>query len=112
MSKVNLVNGPYTIKTTVPENEYYKYEWNCEPIGQSTSDRTSGLWNVRNDELNSTQYFEDYIRIESKFLYDYVTTKNQYNLKVVKELLEGMLQEVNNTISWISEIEDKLKNDQ
>lgn len=61
--------------------------------------------------LESFEQMEDYIRIEAKFLSDYVTDRNQYNLKVVKELLEGMLQEVNNRINWISETREKLKND-
>ena len=129
MSKVKLNNSPYTITSTVPEGESYTlFEDDRTHIGKS-SYCTSGFWDDNDkgsdnsalgtgydmiklySEQSSEQSLEDYIRIEAKFLADYVTAKNQYNLKVVKELLEGMLQEVNNRITWMSRIEEKLKND-
>jgi len=68
------------------------------------------IWVKNNDpyEVLKSQRVEDYIRIEAKFLYNYVTVQNQYNLKVVKELLEGMLQEVNNRLNLIN-ITEELK---
>lgn len=123
MSKADFAKGPYTITSTVPETEYYKFEDDRTKVGK-TSYCTSGFLddNGKGDDnsalgvgydmtkLYSEQRLEDYIRTEAKFLADYVT-KNQYNLKVVKELLEGMLQEVNNRINWVSQVEEKLKNE-
>lgn len=135
MSKVDFAKGPYIVTSTVPEGESYTlFEDDRTCVGKS-SYGTSGFWddndkgpisawggaknstiydyfeNNRLYNLTSEQQLEDYIRIEAKFLADYVTAKNQYNLKVVKELLEGMLQEVNNRINWMSQVEGKLKNE-
>lgn len=135
VTKVNLANGPCTVTSTVPEGENYTlFEDDRTHVGKSPY-CTSGLWddnskgpisawggaknlkvydyfeNNRLYNLTSEQQLTDFIRIETRFLYDYVTAKNQYNLKVVKELLEGMLQEVNNRINWMSEIEEKLNSE-
>jgi len=88
MSKVNLAKGPYTVTSTTPETEYYKFEDERTKTG-ALSSSTSGLWDVNDktekpEEVKASDIpYEEYIKVVHE-----------------NELLKQIIVELNKKLYW------------